>query len=392
MSTEEGLQADSSAISKIRHGAMPVTTESAFVDYRPELDGIRTLCILFTLCNHLPGTPRLINGSVGVDIFFALSGWLITWILLKEKRKTGSISLRKFYLRRIFRIIPLYYITIGLYILASLTEKYVTHGPHAGSNFALALPYLFSFNGEYMTKAAGDIFGHAWTLGIEEKFYILWPLGMFLFFSRIPAAALLVILVVMLALFLAPDRGYLLRGYAGLAFGAGLATLVMRFDRIERVLTTRAIAPAALLLMALAYVAATALRQPLWNILISFAGAWLVASVWFNRAQLTSRLLSWAPMAFMGRLTYGIYLIHILVINVVVLLLQKLNIDLPWISLFATTYGVSAVVALALHAAVEVPLIATGRRLAARLKTNTPPSARRQDFGETLQGLRRDAD
>ncbi|WP_128755630.1 hypothetical protein [Metarhizobium album] len=72
---------------------------AAHAGYKPELDGIRALCILFTMANHIPGTPWAINGSVGVDIFFALSGWLITWLLIHDTTVGKAAKLSSYYIR-----------------------------------------------------------------------------------------------------------------------------------------------------------------------------------------------------------------------------------------------------------------------------------------------------
>src|SRR4051794_24109290 len=88
--------------------------------YCPALDGIRAFCIVFTILNHVPGRHWFLDGTVGVDAFFPLSGWLITWLLLEERAKRGTLDLGAFYLRRIFRIVPLYYLTIAIYALAAL--------------------------------------------------------------------------------------------------------------------------------------------------------------------------------------------------------------------------------------------------------------------------------
>jgi len=74
--------------------------------YYDALDGLRTICIIFTVIDHTAGNPG-INGTVGVDVFFALSGYLITTLLLRERDKTGQVCLPCFYIRRFFRIVPL---------------------------------------------------------------------------------------------------------------------------------------------------------------------------------------------------------------------------------------------------------------------------------------------
>src|SRR5664279_272754 len=117
--------------------------------YRAELDGIRAICIIFTVCNHIHGTPRFIDGSEGVDIFFALSGWLITWLLLAECSTCEGTNLIGFYIRRVFRIMPLYYLTLLLYFCAALTVTVTKRDGNDLADFQRAFLYLVTFNSEY---------------------------------------------------------------------------------------------------------------------------------------------------------------------------------------------------------------------------------------------------
>jgi peptidoglycan/LPS O-acetylase OafA/YrhL len=116
-----------------------------------------------------------VNGTVGVDVFFALSGWLITWLLLEEMRSAGAIDLKAFYIRRFFRIVPLYYFTIVVYAAAAALFFLATASSAKIQELREAIAYLLTFNSEYRSSEAGTVFGHAWTLGIEEKFYVVWP-------------------------------------------------------------------------------------------------------------------------------------------------------------------------------------------------------------------------
>jgi peptidoglycan/LPS O-acetylase OafA/YrhL len=132
----------------------------------PTLNGLRAIAVLFVILNHA-GLPA--PGGFGVLTFFTLSGFLITWLLLKEHRRTGAISLRTFYLRRTLRIFPAYYayaaLLIGLLLLL-----------HKQINLPQALASLFYVN-NYYQAIAGDPntgFSHTWSLAVEEQFYLVW--------------------------------------------------------------------------------------------------------------------------------------------------------------------------------------------------------------------------
>ena len=157
--------------------------------YRPELDGLRFYAFLGVfICHTLPQDDAYYRGlhlpapwlwvaavragASGVDLFFALSAFLITSLLLKERLETGGVSLRRFYIRRTLRIWPLYFLVIALGIVLT----------HAVPNLQV-LPWrlvagylLFVSNWMYPTGGTvRSICGPLWTVSIEEQFYILWP-------------------------------------------------------------------------------------------------------------------------------------------------------------------------------------------------------------------------
>jgi peptidoglycan/LPS O-acetylase OafA/YrhL len=134
----------------------------------PGLDGARALAVLLVVAGHF-GFP--INSSLGVLIFFVLSGFLITWLMLKEVDTSGTVNLKNFYMRRMLRIFPAFYafwlIALTIYIVRG-------HDFHPGQ----AISAFFYFSNYYMALVpTGDApFGHTWSLSIEEQFYLLWPL------------------------------------------------------------------------------------------------------------------------------------------------------------------------------------------------------------------------
>ncbi len=116
---------------------------------------------------------NLVNGGLGVMMFFVLSGFLITWLLLIEGDKNGKISLTKFYMRRTLRIFPAFYFFwfcgISIYILRGHHIVW----PEALSAFFYLSNYYY---GIPLGEADGSLFSHTWSLCVEEQFYLLWPL------------------------------------------------------------------------------------------------------------------------------------------------------------------------------------------------------------------------
>jgi peptidoglycan/LPS O-acetylase OafA/YrhL len=145
--------------------------------HRPELDGVRGISILLVLILHLRlyemtgvGAP---GGSVGVDIFFVLSGFLITSLLVQEFDRTGTISLKRFYLRRAFRLGPALVVLIAIVcsiaIFTNLKQESFTGA-------WLALSYVSNWLYAFRLYSWENPFGVTWSLAIEEQFYLLWPL------------------------------------------------------------------------------------------------------------------------------------------------------------------------------------------------------------------------
>jgi peptidoglycan/LPS O-acetylase OafA/YrhL len=136
----------------------------------PGLDGIRAIAAAMVVINHHDFT--FVSGTVGVTLFFVLSGFLITWLLLAEDDRHGSVSLRNFYARRSLRIFPAFYAYCALvFVLAVLTHKQLPAGQAIASLFYVN-NYYEAIHGEIASPLS-----HSWSLGIEEQFYLLWPMA-----------------------------------------------------------------------------------------------------------------------------------------------------------------------------------------------------------------------
>lgn len=136
--------------------------------HRPALDGLRGVAILLVIAGHLSQGRYSSGGSIGVTVFFVLSGFLITSLLLDEWALTGAVSLRAFYARRARRLLP----ALGLF-LTFTAATYLA----AGRSLAGLLPVVFYFGN--WSRAAGHMLpgmNHTWSLAVEEQFYLMWPL------------------------------------------------------------------------------------------------------------------------------------------------------------------------------------------------------------------------
>ena len=142
--------------------------------YVPELDGLRGAAILGVMIFHT-GAPFMKGGFIGVDIFFVLSGFLITSLLIQEFDGSGSISLKNFYMRRALRLGPALAALLIVYCLASFA---VLSEEEANRNYVdalISLAYLSNWARAFSIHAP-DVLGHTWSLSIEEQFYMLWPI------------------------------------------------------------------------------------------------------------------------------------------------------------------------------------------------------------------------
>tara|TARA_R110001592_G_scaffold126336_1_gene337515 strand:- start:158706 stop:160673 length:1968 start_codon:yes stop_codon:yes gene_type:complete len=149
--------------------------------FQPEIQGLRALAVLLVIYYH-SGLPGLPGGYIGVDVFFVISGYLITGLLLNEVDKHGSISLPRFYARRFRRLLP----AAALVLLVTTAVAWLVYSPlaikqYSSSAFATAIYvsnlWFASLTTDYLAENTdANPLLHTWSLGVEEQFYIVWPL------------------------------------------------------------------------------------------------------------------------------------------------------------------------------------------------------------------------
>lgn len=278
--------------------------------HRPALDGLRGIAILLVMAAHaeVPGFAG--GGWVGVTLFFVLSGFLITSLLVEEVGSSGHLSFARFYARRGLRLLPALAALILFWTLIDTADG-------AGSPIRDALAATFYVANFF--RAAGIQIGplnHTWSLAIEEQFYLTWPLVLLLVWRLggwRPALAIcagLGALVIAWRFALADAPVY--RAEFGtdtradaILFGCALALLFAGWRPVRPPTWLGTLAIAGLFALSVPVAAAFFYRAGL-----SFAVALgLVAVAWLAHDDGTMRL-GWRPLAFTGRISYGLYLWH----------------------------------------------------------------------------------
>jgi peptidoglycan/LPS O-acetylase OafA/YrhL len=162
---------------------MTVTNAGHAGGYRTDIDGLRAISVLAVLAFHA-GAPLLPGGFIGVDVFFVLSGYLITGLLLTEYERNGTISLAGFWARRIRRLAPALLFVLAVLLISSTFLLHRVSGETGALARATIATLLLNAN-QFFLGEAGNYFGqaaetnpllHMWSLSVEEQFYLLWPL------------------------------------------------------------------------------------------------------------------------------------------------------------------------------------------------------------------------
>jgi peptidoglycan/LPS O-acetylase OafA/YrhL len=327
--------------------------------YFPGLNGLRFWAAFFVILHHVEqfklwqGMPNLFRnnffesiGHQGVSLFFVLSGFLITFLLLAEYEKTHHIAIKNFYIRRILRIWPLYYLimVLGLFVL----PLFITIGPVAQLNehFTLkVLLFLFMLpNVLRVTEAPIVGANQSWSVGVEEQFYIIWPLLIrtfrkvllkFLIIFIVLKFSVTIFMAISLDQLLPPDYKYMmylrtiqrfwdLLQIEQMSFGAIGAYVY--FYKKEKILNA-IYHPMAQIFMAVGIVFILTVKfkfigQTLFDALLFTI---LIINISTNKNFILK--LENKYYSYLGNISYGIYMFHTVCIAIVMTLLQKAHLD-----------------------------------------------------------------
>jgi peptidoglycan/LPS O-acetylase OafA/YrhL len=317
--------------------------------FRPDLEGLRAVAVVLVLLYHA-SVPGMTGGYVGVDVFFVLSGFLITGLMLREARRTGTISLPAFYARRARRLLPASALVLLVTVVASALFLPPLRVPDVAGDAASAALYVSNIHfalqaTDYLqAELAPSPILHFWSLSVEEQFYLFWP-AILLVVIRLsrnrgdigrwvaPVAGGIVVVSFAVSLWLTQVNGpwaffSLITRAWELGLGALLAVGAVRLARLP----DRPAAIAAWVGLAMiglsAIVLDTSTPYPGTAALLPTVGSALVIAGGFRQSALApGRWLSLRIPGFLGRISYSLYLWHwpILVIPA-----AALDTKLPW--------------------------------------------------------------
>jgi peptidoglycan/LPS O-acetylase OafA/YrhL len=306
-------------------------------NYRLDIQGMRAIAVLLVFFAHA-NWFGFSGGFVGVDIFFVISGYVITQLLFKQYQHQGTITLHQFYARRLQRLFPLLLITILVTSLVSFLvmiplEQLAQYDSAKSAVLWLSNLFFINSNVDYFAFSSRDnIYLHTWSLGVEEQFYLLWPLLILLAARFAPkswsksSALIIVIITVTLTSFLflaymtnkANNYAFYLMFTRAWQFGLGALILLLHTSKNRHHLFSQpnfTLEAASILGVALLFFATTMFDHntpyPNWQVLLPTIGtALLLLPRYTHGFTFIGKLLATKPLVFIGNISYSFYLWH----------------------------------------------------------------------------------
>jgi peptidoglycan/LPS O-acetylase OafA/YrhL len=295
----------------------------------PSLDGIRALAIAFVLIGHsrvslyLPRFLWIPDDVFGVWVFFVLSGFLITWLMLKEESRTGSISLLGFYRRRAFRILPVCW--LFLLVVSLLWWSGVYHL----RSIDILRPLTFSFSLTGSDAHRSWITLHTWSLTIEEHFYLIWPIAFIMLAGkkrRLIAVSLILLVIPIVRIWIysyhSASKLYWVPTIVGqgdfIGWGCFLALLSYHYHALVlKVIHWRPLIGRIIALLVIRWSPAyfsqvfrhhDGFADMEVSSIIAIAITYLIASFMEIRTGVIFKFLNWKPVTWIGVLSYSLYI------------------------------------------------------------------------------------
>ncbi len=338
------------------------------------LDGIRAVAILAVLWHHTsqPVTwlPMTARGFLGVDLFFGLSGFLIVALILRERDRTGDISLKNFYIRRTLRIFPLYY---GILFALIIVFGLILPNSQTGSEIMLWMPFYLTLTSNLVSDET--LMTVAWSAATEEQFYLVWPplekfFGRFIF----PILAILIFInqLINYEIIFASQHAHLevlQSTFTPILLGVLLAHLLHKkssYDQLGKLFSNRwmslVFAIILLILINAFPVGYDISGTP--RLLIHLAMFGFLAACLMQEQHILKSAMSFPPIVRIGEISYGMYLFHMFVVAVCSAILGRIGFGGQGLALFACTLVGTLIVAELSFRYYEAPFIRLKHRWA----------------------------
>jgi peptidoglycan/LPS O-acetylase OafA/YrhL len=303
--------------------------------YLPWMDGLRAVAILAVMGTHtihIFGWPVLVGGNLGVDIFFVLSGFLITSTLLREWDVHGNISFKNFYARRFLRLFPAHFLLLA--VLSIFSDFLFSSGEASATRNAIPLSFFYvsDFAIAFFDNYSLGALKHTWSLAVEEQFYLVWPPLLGFMLSRFWGRKSILVVLVAIVIAIAVYRAILWDGYQSIpriyySFDARcdslllgcVASLAVRRSLAPPFLKRSSLDSPLLLPASLGFFIVASFFLSSYDSLFMYLGGFTVISasvamlIYLQRTRLTGGLevvLSQPILVWVGKISYGLYLWH----------------------------------------------------------------------------------
>ena len=344
--------------------------------YIPSFDGLRAFAIILVIFSHA-NFQLFGSGGIGVPVFFTLSGFLITTLLLEEFEKNNTISFKAFYVRRTFRLFPaLYTLLLCTFIYAFFFNPMM---------FAKIIPEiiassLYVYNLSFMWQVKDVMLYHTWSLGVEEQFYLIWPVVLYILLRYSTLKIISNFLIVFVLIFLISTSLnifknftiYIIYSIFNVSIFIGCLIAILRWRGIFSFTIPVLIAASCVLGILIIGILPNrilgdfipSIHNALYNLAGIFTGVIILHFI-YNRGGLLNRIFGNQFMVFIGKISYSLYLWHLPVFKVF-----AMHSTLPPRISFVSKFIVSLILALFSWYIIEKKSTLFGRNLSKKISNN----------------------
>lgn len=336
--------------------------KNSSIGYVASLDGLRAFAVLLVMLLHANFKLGW-SGGLGVSVFFALSGFLITTLLLEEFNKTNTISFKGFYIRRTMRLFPPLYAMLLLVFLYALFFRSGTDQTYIVQDVISASGYVYNICWAWGWGVKEMLLYHTWSLGVEEQFYLIWPAILYVFLKKGWLNLLKYLLIFFIAaVWLLKSTGH----FPGLASSIikeaifiGCLGALLRFTAQKEIFINNILIWLLFLIILVLGIAPIHLQKhynTVFNI-VSIFSLLIILYVVQQKGGVLNSILSNRYVVFVGKISYSLYLWHLPVFR-----LFYYHSSLPPIISFAAKFIVSFILAIASWYLIEQRATALGRK------------------------------